>query len=179
MRRIRWKIPTLILSSLSAICLAAGVARAQSTSAPEKAAGLFEQIQSNALSIRDHAARVRSFARYPMEHSWRVDALNLDQMKTETNQIADFLANLKTLRDDAMPRQRQAFTRILPEATQMSDEIGQAIQLVNQNKEQVWTTDYSQTLDKIYNHADKIAQAVELSESMAEVRQIKKELAQK
>lgn len=143
----------------------------------EEASVLLQRIESNAMGARYHAAKLKTFTAQPTLHPWQIHTAELQQVKAQVNEIAELLGDFKEIKAHASMRQMKAFNALLPEAVKTSDLVEKAIQIVNNEREklEVAHPDYENTVEGIYDGADRVVAAVGFAESWEEVKEARKE----
>lgn len=174
-RKQRIRYPAMALAML----LLAPVLWANSQT--EKAASVLERIEANAIEIRNHAARLQTFAREPDMVSWETHAFELNRIRTATNDMAELLGEFKDLKPAATARQNKAFNTLLPKSENLSKNVEKAIKIVNRDKSklEVGYPAYQKAVSALYDDADNVVAAVDLAESWSEVRKSREKLFSK
>lgn len=139
----------------------------------EKAFDTLQRVEVNALDIREKAARLRTFVRFPGQYSWEIHADQLAHIKTESEDIGDLMTSFKKMREQATHRQNQAFVEALVHAEKLADAGTKAIALLNQNKVRMDAPPpaYIDAIDQIYNQADAIVADLEQAETWWELKE--------
>ncbi|MEZ5361677.1 MAG: hypothetical protein R2748_04860 [Bryobacterales bacterium] len=134
-------------------------------------ASLIDRVESNALDIREQAARLRTYNRTPQLYSWELHADELNRVRAELDRMATLIQDLEPLKSGMTLRQDAAFNRIVSLSAEMSDATAKAIEIVNTEKEklEVGHPDYEQQVDAIYDKADTVISNAETVEDWAEL----------
>ena len=135
-----------------------------------KVSNLMARVESNALDIREQAARLRSYNRTPQLYSWELHADELNRISGELDRMADLVAELKPLKPNMTFRQNAAFNQIVSLSASVSDATKQAIQTVNTEKEKLAVAhpEYEKSVNTIYDEADRIVAHADNVEAWAE-----------
>ena len=122
----------------------------------KEATGLIQDLQDQAMKVRDHAARLQSFG-YSDELSWQAHADQLSRLKREVNDMGQKLCRLTVIRRELAPWQKQAVNRIAPELQLIADNAQDAITFVNNNQEALWQPTYKRYVDNLYAESNQIS----------------------
>ena len=131
---------------------------------------LMARIESNALDMRQQAARLKTYNRTPQMYSWEIHTDELGRISAELGNIATLMKELKPMKPHMTFRQNTAFNHIVSLSTAASTVTGKAIKIVNTEREKLRVAhpDYETKVDAIYNHADMIAAHADSVESWAD-----------
>lgn len=135
-----------------------------------KVSMLMEQIEINALDIREHAARLRTYNRSPQMHSWEIHSTELSGLSAELDDVAALIKDLQPMKSKMTFRQAAAFNHMISLSAALSDVTEKAIHIVNTEREklQVAHPDYDTKVDAIYDHADMIVAHADSVEAWAD-----------
>lgn len=131
----------------------------------------FELTEVFALNARKDAADLNSFVHEPEAFSWKSHAVQLNRIRMETNEIGDQLQHLNGLEQYLLPRQKLALSHIRVDEEVLAAEVTGAIDFLNNARGQDWDSRYKAYVAGIYERADAIAQAADMSESRLNVQQ--------
>jgi len=165
----------LTTTLLALVALAAPALRAENQAGTDfhkaaEVAGVMDRLESNALDVRQQAARLRSYNRTPTLYSWELHADELNRISGEMEQIAALVQELTPIKPYMTFRQAAAFNHIVSLSARLSDATEEAIAVVNDQKARlrVGHPDYTTKVDAIYDHADLIAAHADSVEDWAE-----------
>ena len=135
-----------------------------------KVSQLMERIESNALDMRQQAARLKTYNRAPQMHSWEIHADELRRISGELDNVADLMKKLTPMKTEMTFRQTAAFNHMISLSSALSDVTGKAIKTVNTDRAKlsVGHPDYETKVNAIYEHADMIAAHADSVESSAD-----------
>ncbi len=169
------KVAAMSIPLLLAVALAPTM-RAQEYA--NEANVLLQRIEANAVDVRENAAKLKTYARFPGEYDWQVHADQLGRIRADVNSVADLLGQFEKNKDEVMMRQDKAVNFIIPEAAELSNSVEEAIHIVNNQKQklEVGHPEYNKQINAIYDHADKIVAAVGLAESAEEIQAAQQKL---
>jgi len=178
MRTMRERLITYSATALAVLLLTPALWATHQT---EEAASVLQRIEANAIDIRNHAARLQTFARQPQMVSWETHAFEISRIRHATNDMAELLGDFKDLKPYATKRQNKAFNVLVSKAEILSDNAEKAIKIVNQEKEKLVVPhpEYEKAVSALYDDADNIVAAVGLAESWDEVREAREKLFSK
>jgi len=183
-RKHRIPFYSLALSLVAALALGATPALADShegkATPAEKAFDTLQRIEVNALDIREQAARLQTFVRFPGQYSWEVHADQLTRIKTESDDIGKLMTSFEKMREKATERQNQAFTESYVHSGKLADAASKAIKLLNQNKVRMDAPppEYVDAINMVYNQADSIIADIEQAETWWELQEEKMEASE-
>ena len=131
---------------------------------------LMERVQSNALDMREQAARLRMYNRTPQMHSWKLHADELNRIAGGLDNIAGLIGELEPLKPYMTLRQAAAFNHLVTLSAEAADVSEGAIHIVNTEREKLRVAhpDYETKVEAIYDHADMIAAHADSVEDWAE-----------
>ncbi len=167
------------LGIVAPACLLAFGVALQAEHNIEQASLLLQRVEVNALDARDHAARLKSYMRFPTLYSWQTHVFELGRVRDATNDIAEAMGEYKDLKPYATPRQNKAFNYAVLEAEKLSDVVSKAIRIANEDKTklEVAHPEYEKAIAEIYDRADRVAAAIGFAESWEEVQEARKEFS--
>lgn len=134
-----------------------------------EAAQLLRDIQWNAADLAREAAVLESFAHGRITRETHSFHANL--VRDHINTIGKHLSRLQEIRHVSTPWQREAMDAILPIAGNVANEAEAAIQHLNNRSKPLWLADYTDRLHAIYEHSDRVKDAIDLHFEMAETQQ--------
>jgi hypothetical protein len=167
---------TIVLPVVAVALLLSPILKADSHDGFEKASVLLERVETNAIDVRHDAARLKTFMRFPGQHSWQIHAAELGQIRERVNEIGELMSDFKSIRGQASDRQNKAFNAAVIKSAELADVTESAIRMVNQDKQKVEMAypDYESKVTKIYDLADHVVAAIGFAESWDEVIEARK-----
>ncbi len=162
------KITTSLLLAMALVAPSLKADHHQDTQA--QVSELMARVESNALDMRQQAARLQTYNRTPQMHSWKLHADELTRISAELDRVGELMADLKPMKDAMTFRQAAAYNKIVSLSTAAADVTGKAIKIVNTDREklEVAHPDYAKKVNAIYEHADMIAAQADSVESWAD-----------
>lgn len=172
------RISMLLTLALAAVMFTPSL---EAGSSAKDASILLQRIEANAFDVREHAARLKTYNRFPGQHSWQIHTFELQRIKERMSDIAKLVGEFKHIKDDASERQNKAYNYVVPESVKVSELTEKALRIADNQEEklEVAHPDYAKTIDQIYDRADQIVAAIGLAESWQEVKEARKQLTQK
>jgi hypothetical protein len=124
------------------------------------ASSLLQQVQNDALRVRNNADQLEARLREPFLNDWESDGSLLERMRTRVNAMDKLLLQLRTNRSEALPWQQQAIDRIAPSVVNLSDTTQDAILSLNNNQGHIYASNLGGLADHMYEEAKLIEQAI-------------------
>jgi len=151
------KPKTLIASSLLTILLLVGLsdsALAETTSFPNsQVTKQLTDFKQTASEMRREADTLKSMT--PNKRlSWESHTYSLATLKDQVNEMGRALAELEAQKSIATEGQVLAIEHARPHLALVAQNLTQAIELVNENRNSVQWDEYADTVNGIYAHAD-------------------------
>ena len=140
---------------------------------------LFEDVQTDAQQIEDHAAELQSFSDEP-ELSWHDHAIQLNQLKGEVNDMGQKLCRLETIRRVVAPWQQKTIDRIASNVPLMADNTEDAILYLNAHQHDLTNPTYWRYADNLYSEGSNLTQsggeAVQYAKVLGEYHELRGEI---
>jgi Mg2+ and Co2+ transporter CorA len=116
-------------------------------------------IESNALDMREQAARLTTYNRTPQSHSWQLHADELRRISANLDRVGAIMDELKPMKAKMTFRQAAAYNKIVSLAVGAADATQEAIDIVGSEREKLRVAhpEYKKKVQSIYDHADQIA----------------------
>jgi hypothetical protein len=134
-----------------------------------EASQLLRQVQWNAADLAREAAVLESFANGRITRVTHSFHANL--VRGHINTIGKQLSRLQEIRHVSAPWQREAIDAVVPIAANVATETEAAIRHLNDSSKPLWLADYTDRLHAIYDHSDRVKDAIDLHLEMAETGQ--------
>jgi septal ring factor EnvC (AmiA/AmiB activator) len=143
----------LIASSAIAVLLVAGSALAETSTKNAQLAEQLADFKSTAFEMRREADTLKSFT--PNKRlSWQSHTHRLDALKNHVNKMGKTLAELEASKPTATESQGMAIEQARPHLVSVAHNLTQAIELVNENRNNVHWGEYGEAVSNLYAHAD-------------------------
>jgi hypothetical protein len=140
---------------------------------------LFEGAQTDAQQIKDHAERLQTFSDDP-EVDWQAHVNQLDQLRSEVNDMGKKLCRLETIRRVVAPWQKKTIDRIAANVPLMADNTQDAILYVNTHQDFLLNPTYWRYADNLYSEGSSLNQsvreAVEYAKVLGEYHELRSEI---
>ncbi len=156
----------MVLSAVPALaaaaheCPAGKPAAASSTWDFQREANtIFEDIQTYALGAQYHAEMLDSPGYTKL--AWEAQAEQLDNLRSDINNIGDKLCRLETIRSAVAPWQQRVIDDIEGTASVLADNAQHAILFANANRSYLWAPTYRNRLDNLYSEAKGLTRYVD------------------
>jgi len=142
---------------------------------PENVADLLQQIEENAIDIREGANRVAGFLELPAEYSFLTHSWRLSRIEARLAEVRVALNRLALRNDMLLDGQRDAFDLIQPAIVDLGTNLRQARTAIEAYRtreweDREWTESYTNAIDEIAESAGTIVDAAALAESLSDVR---------
>jgi uncharacterized protein YoxC len=85
--------------------------------------------------------------------SWQSHIQKLNTLKDHVNELGQSLAELETMKPMANQNQALAIEHVRPHLTSVASNLTEAIELVNENRRNVYWDDYGEAVSDVYSHA--------------------------
>ena len=103
--------------------------------------------------MRQHADTLNSFTS-SKQLSWQSHTERLSTLKEHMNEMGKSLAELEAMKSTASDTQALAIEHARPHLTSVARNLTEAIELVNENRRNVYWSDYGEAVSDVYSHAD-------------------------
>jgi hypothetical protein len=127
---------------------------------PVNASNLLQQVQIDAVSVRNNADQLQARLRDSFGNDWEFDSDLLERMRARVNLMDKLLSQLRARQSEALPWQQQAIERIAPSVVNLSDTTQDAIASLDDNKGHIYSSDLGVLTDHMYNEARLIDQVI-------------------
>jgi len=151
------KPKTLIASSLLTILLLVGLADsalAEATTFRNPQVGKqLTDFKQTVFEMRREADTLKSMT--PNKRlSWESHTYRLSTLKDQVNEMGRSLAELEAQKSIASEGQALAIEHARPHLVSVAQNLTAAIELVNENRRNVYWSDYGEAVEAVYSHAD-------------------------
>jgi len=133
-----------------------------------EANAVFKDVQNDAQEALYHADQLEGFAQNG-NISWESQAVQLDQVKGDINDIGAKLCRLETIRRVVAPWQQGAIDQIAMDARLMADNAQDAILFGGTHQHELWLATYRHNLDNLYNEAKGLTRSADHAVKYASV----------
>src|SRR5215467_2899435 len=148
---------SIMSSALTAVVI---VALAGSAPAAELATRGHPQVAKELADFKRTASKMREQADIlnsftpSKQLSWQSHTARLDALKDHVNEMGQSLAELEAMKAMANPTQALAIEHARPHLESVASNLTEAIELVNENRRNVYWSDYGEAVEAVYSHAD-------------------------
>ncbi len=122
---------------------------------PDDVAKELDQFKFKAFQVRREAGVLKSFTPNKQMH-WKSHTAYLGTLKDHVNDLGRALARLEEMKSVATESQQMAIENARPHLVVIADQLGSAINSVNENRSSVKWSPYSETVTGISSHADSL-----------------------
>jgi hypothetical protein len=133
--------------------------RSQTWNFKHEGFGLLRDIGREARDVRTEAAKLRVQAQY-LNVSWQSQALELDQIRGDINDMGKKLCRLETIREELAPEQRVIVNQSAPLLKEMAIFAQDSIVFANAHQGDFWSPMYRAYVKNLNTEADALAHAV-------------------
>lgn len=146
-----------IISSAMAVlvifALTAAASAELATQGHRQVANELADLKRTASKMRDQADILNSFT--PAKQlSWQSHTARLNAIKDHVNEMGRSLAELEAMKPMANQTQALAIEHARPHLVSVASNLTEAIELVNENRRNVYWGDYGEAVEAVYSHAD-------------------------
>jgi hypothetical protein len=146
----------IMWSAMAIVAVAALAASALAEAAPQDrdrvARGLAD-LKRTAFQMRSEADTLNSFT--PNKQlSWQSHRNRLHAIKEHVNDMGQSLVELEAMKPMASQTQLLAIEHARPHLTSVARNLTGAIELMNENRQNVYWSDYGEAVTDVYSHAD-------------------------
>jgi hypothetical protein len=138
---------------------------------PISASNLLQQVQNDAISVRNNADQLQALTDESFETGWGIDGDLLIRMRARVNEMDKLLTQLRANKAEALPWQQEAIERIAPSVVNLTDTTESAITTLNRDKGHIFMSDLGVLADHMYDEAKLIDQEIGNFEKYANARQ--------
>jgi hypothetical protein len=175
--------PAVLPASPRASQPGARVTESSGGAMPINASSLLQQVQIDALRVRNDADQLQADLRFPSESDWKADADLMSLVRGRVNEMDKLLFQLRENQAEASPLQQKEIERITPSVLNLTDTAQDAIATLNNNREEIYFPNMAGLTRDVYDRASQIARTTGDFEQYAnarhEVRQLKQTLGLK
>jgi hypothetical protein len=143
-------------SAITVVLLVTLASTAFAETATQSRAQVAEQLADfklTAFEMRREADTLKSFT--PNKRvNWQSHTRRLDALKNHVNEMGKTLAELEALKPLASGNQGMAIVHVRPHLVSVAENLTQAIELVNENRNSVHWGEYGEAVNDLYAHAD-------------------------
>lgn len=162
--------PAALPASSSASQPGARTAESSKGAFPINASNLLQQVQSDALSVRNNADQLEARLRAPFENDWESDGDLLERVRDRVNEMDKLLYQLRENQAEASPWQREAIERIAPSVVNLTGTAEAAIVSLSDNQGHPYFSNLAGLAGDIYDRASQIARTAGDFEQYANAR---------
>jgi len=151
------KKSSIISSAMAVLVITAMVGSAFAAESPtqghRQVANELTDLKRTASKMRDQADILNSFT--PAKQlSWQSHTARLNAIKDHVNEMGQSLAELEAMKPMANQTQALAIEHARPHLVSVASNLTEAIELVNENRRNVYWSDYGEAVEAVYSHAD-------------------------
>jgi len=147
-------VPSALTVLLVAVLAAPAFAEISTTNAEHlRLADQLADFKRTAFDMRREADTLKSFTPGKRLH-WQSHAYMLDVLKSHVNDMGKALEELEALKLSAREGHKIAIERSRPHLVSVAQNLTQAINLVQEDRNSVYWGEYGEAVSKIYAHAD-------------------------
>jgi len=148
----------LALSVLAIAFAATTVCWAQASKDSKEVSGLFSDVKSEAVQLRQDADELKMFTH--VGRSWQSHVTKVEEIKRHVNNAGRLLTKLENARSKASPWQQQAIDRVTPMLKELASNTTATIEQLNQNPKLLQTGPYAEYADANYEVASNLAELI-------------------
>jgi hypothetical protein len=115
---------------------------------PNEATNLLNREGMDAANVRHDANLLQAYEREGV--SWQMYAGRLNRAATQVNKMDGMLCRLRTIKRVTSPWQKRMIARITPQVTILTDEVNDAIHLLNKNEDYTWSPTFVSYFKDMY-----------------------------
>ena len=154
------------------LCVVPALLPAASSASPgvpssEETSNLLQQLERDALTVKDVANSLRALTRDPFVTDWQDDGDQLIQLRPRVNDMAKLLDELRTNQSADLPWQQKAIQSIAPAVVNLTDTTEAAVVSLNQNQGEVYQSNVYGLSEDLYNQAGLITKTIRDGEKSA------------
>ncbi|HXJ89085.1 MAG TPA: hypothetical protein VMS18_19870 [Candidatus Binatia bacterium] len=150
----RFSIMSSTMAAFVVVALAGSASAAElATQGHTRVAKELVELKRAAFQARDQADILNSFT--PNKQlSWQSHAARLSVLRDHVNEMGRSLAELEAMKPMANQTQTLAVENARPHLVSVASNLTDAIDLVNENRRNVYWSDYGKAVRDVYSHAD-------------------------
>ena len=141
------------LTGVLLVVLATSAVAETATQSHVQVADRLADFKRAAFEMRDEADTLKSYTRNKQLH-WQSHTYRLNALKVHVNELGKTLAELEAQKPLASNGHAMAIEHARPHLVSVAQNLTQAIELVNENRNTIHWTEYGETVSNIYAHAD-------------------------
>jgi len=126
----------------------------------EETSNLLQQLESDALTVKNVADHLRALTRDPFVTDWQDDGDQLVKIRSQVNDMDKLLAELRTNQSADLPWQQKAIQSIAPSVVNLTDTTEAAVVSLNQNQGDVYQSNVYGLSQDLYNQAVVITKTI-------------------
>src|SRR5215831_3229636 len=142
----------ILSSSITVVLLSASLASSAFADNPKRVGKQLSSFKATASQMRREADRLKSYT--PKRLSWQSHANQLHILREQVNQLGKDLADLESQKPVATGNQVMAMEHARPHLESIAKNLTRAIELVGEDRRNVYSADYVEAVDSVYEHAD-------------------------
>jgi uncharacterized protein YoxC len=146
-------ITSSVVTVLLLVVLAGSALADTATQRSPQVAKQLSDFKRTAFEMRGEADTLRSFTRHK-RLDWQSHTYRLDALKNQVNEMGKSLAELEALKPTATESHGMAIEHARPHLVSVAQNLTQAIELVNENRNNVHWAEYAEAVNNIHTHAD-------------------------
>jgi hypothetical protein len=156
LRRNRIMLP----SSIIAVLLSVGLASPAFADNPKRVGKQLSSFKMTASQMRSEADLLKSYT--PSKRlSWQSHTSQLNILREKVNQLGKDLAYLESHKPVAAENQVMAMEHARPHLESIAENLTRAIELVDEDRSNVYSAEYVEAVDSVYTHADDLHSKVD------------------
>jgi len=149
----KFSIISSVMAALVVVALAGSASAELATQGSAQVAKELAGLKRTASEMCYHADILNSFT--PNKQlSWQSHAEKLHALKDHVNEMGRSLEQLEAMRPMANGTQALAIEHARPHLAAVARNLTEAIELLNENRRNVYWGDYSEAVSDVYSHAD-------------------------
>ena len=149
----KFPITSSVMAVLVMVALAGSASAAElATRGHPEVAKELADFKQTAFKLRQQADTLNSF-KPNKQLSWQSHIYRLNTLKDHVNELGRSLAELEAMKPMANQNQALAIEHARPHLTSVASNLTEAIELVNENRRNVYWDDYGEAVSDVYSHA--------------------------
>jgi prefoldin subunit 5 len=160
--------PALLYAS-SQICVTSNMAptaESYTWNFTKEGSQLLDQINKNVQMVRDDAAVLQG---QEAELNWKTHSITLNRIKDRVNKAGAELCRLETIQQTLQPWQKEALVRIAPELDVVAKNTQNAIEFLQDNRQDLFNPTYQEYVSTIYDRAGRVNLFVDYAQMQHQV----------
>lgn len=148
-----WKNRIMLSSSIIPVLLSVCLASPAFADNPKRVGKQLSSFKTTANQIRSEADLLKSYTP-SMRLSWQSHTNQLNILREKVNQLGKDLAYLESQKPVAAEKQVMAMEHARPHLESIAENLTRAIELVDEDRRNVYSAEYVEAVDRVYTHAD-------------------------